>query len=295
MRSTRTGRAGLVIVLLAAAIVAGDWFPAPEAQAVPATIAREVRIDVGSLGGDANLRAAGPASVRAAGESLTAPTVTCAPIRFTSVGLTWDQPAGRSPEAILQAGGNASTFRRAMHLEDAEGPDPGTPDALRARRGTDPVWVHDARCIRFRLRIPAGVTLSNLKAVFINTSGTAGVPTPWKEVPGTTEAGAADVAGATANAPYWTTRPGWGADESLRNCGPNYAPALKMAFVHHTATENGYPASESDDIVRSIYYFHTQTRGWCDIAYNFLVDRFGKVFVGRYGGPAQPVIGAAQQ
>jgi hypothetical protein len=296
LKRSRSGQAGLAILLLAAGMTVGDWLPAPRAEAVPGTIAREVRIDAGTLRAGTPLRAAGDQGLRALDAGLTpsAPVVVCAPIRFTAVGLTWDQPSGHTPHVLLQAGDDATTFRRVMELHDAEGPDPGTADARGARRATDPIWVHDARCIRIRLAIPAGVTLSNLRAMFVNTSGTAGVETPWHEISGTTEPSATDVAGATANAPYWTTRAGWGADESLRNCGPSYAPALKMAFVHHTATENTYAKSESDDIVRSVYYFHTEGRGWCDIAYNFLVDKYGKVFVGRFGGPAQPVIGAAQ-
>jgi uncharacterized protein with LGFP repeats len=68
-----------------------------------------------------------------------------------------------------------------------------------------------------------------------------------------------------------------------------------MGFVHHTVTANRYPRGKSDDIVRAIYAYHTRGQGWCDIAYNFLVDRFGRAFEGRSGGMTNPVVGAAQQ
>ena len=45
-------------------------------------------------------------------------------------------------------------------------------------------------------------------------------------------------------------------------------------------------------ILRGIYAYDTQSQGWSDVGYNFLVDRFGRVWEGRWGGIARPVIGA---
>jgi uncharacterized protein with LGFP repeats len=44
--------------------------------------------------------------------------------------------------------------------------------------------------------------------------------------------------------------------------------------------------------VRSIHAYHTQGQNWCDIGYNFLVDRFGTIYQGRAGGVQLPVRGA---
>ena len=55
---------------------------------------------------------------------------------------------------------------------------------------------------------------------------------------------------------------------------------------------NSYSPSESAALIRSDYLYHVRTRGWNDIGYNFLVDRYGRVFEGRYGGVTRAVLGA---
>ena len=45
-------------------------------------------------------------------------------------------------------------------------------------------------------------------------------------------------------------------------------------------------------LIRSMYKYHTHSLGWSDIAYNFLVDDYGTIWEGRYGGIDQPVRGA---
>jgi hypothetical protein len=92
--------------------------------------------------------------------------------------------------------------------------------------------------------------------------------------------------------PAMIRRSGWGAQESLRRAPPVYADALKMVFVHHTVTASNYRCSRSAAIVRGIYRFHVLANGWNDIGYNFLIDRCGQVFEGRFGGISKPVIGA---
>jgi hypothetical protein len=111
--------------------------------------------------------------------------------------------------------------------------------------------------------------------------------------------GAFTVAPASAD-PAWPnviSRAGWGADEGWRNhnpgCGtPAYAGKVRNAYLHHTVNANNYTAEEVPAILRAIYRFHVFTNGWCDIGYNFLVDRFGRVWEGRAGGVDKPVIGA---
>ncbi|MGH2652457.1 MAG: peptidoglycan recognition protein family protein, partial [Actinomycetota bacterium] len=221
---------------------------------------------------------------------------------YNTVGFVWEQDQCLRPEAKREAsvraqvrwggGGRAVTEAHPEHASD-----PGSGEGA-GLVGTDPVWTGDARCLTLRLDIPAGTILRGLRAVFINTSGTAD-PLPgsgasalaagWRAVGGAVGASPAE---ALTPEPGIISRAGWGADESLRNCDPEYADRVKMAFVHHTAGKNTYSRLAADDVVRGIYAYHTQALGWCDIGYNFLVDRFGRIYEGRIGGMTEPVIGA---
>ena len=85
-------------------------------------------------------------------------------------------------------------------------------------------------------------------------------------------------------------RDGWGADESLRYDDEGYLlwpleyRTVEKIVVHHTVSTNSYTEDEAAGLVRAIYYYHAITRGWGDIGYNYLVDKYGNVYEGRYGG-----------
>jgi uncharacterized protein with LGFP repeats len=102
------------------------------------------------------------------------------------------------------------------------------------------------------------------------------------------------VAARTRAAPRPTllTRRDWGADRTWRNGRPRYNDRLRQVHVHHTATGNDYSRADVPGILRGMYRYHTHTLGWFDIGYNFLVDRFGRAWVGRSGGPDRLVRGA---
>ncbi len=92
--------------------------------------------------------------------------------------------------------------------------------------------------------------------------------------------------------PNIISRADWGAGSGMRCGGPYYGDGLRAAVVHHTATGNNYAPEDSAAILRSIYAYHTMTLGWCDIAYNALVDKYGQVFEGRAGGITKDVMGS---
>lgn len=87
----------------------------------------------------------------------------------------------------------------------------------------------------------------------------------------------------------------WGAD--LPPTGPMDSEAVddvRFLLVHHSASPNDYSPEQSIRYLRSFYHYHISTeKGWPDIAYNFLVDRHGKIFEGRQGSIESPVRGDA--
>ena len=92
--------------------------------------------------------------------------------------------------------------------------------------------------------------------------------------------------------PVIYSRAQWGADESIRGKSSLHYGDVHAGFVHHTVNANDYTRAEVPGIIRSIYAYHVKSRGWSDIGYNYLVDRFGRIWEGRYGGVDRPVVGA---
>jgi hypothetical protein len=83
----------------------------------------------------------------------------------------------------------------------------------------------------------------------------------------------------------------WALGRSTPRVVPEYG-SVELAFVHHTENPNGYLPTEVPGMLRSIFLFHRDVHGWNDIGYNFVVDRFGRIFEARAGGIDEPVIGA---
>jgi uncharacterized protein with LGFP repeats len=73
---------------------------------------------------------------------------------------------------------------------------------------------------------------------------------------------------------------------------PYYSDTIVQAHVHHTVSLNNYTRDAVPGMIRGMYSYHTRTLGWNDIGYNFLVDRFGRIWQGRAGGIRNPVLGA---
>ena len=273
--------------------------PLSSAKLKPHTTGRELGLRLGDLvpkGHEKDVRVSKDGTVEALRKETLAPTVQCPSMPYTAMALVWDQNGKGEVSAQVESGQDQANLDMPGQVgdESQDGPDPGSPENHPDRRGSSLLWVGSARCSKLTVTLPAGVRVKNLRAVFVNSAGKseadAEASTP---ATGSALGFGATAANAATTEPAIITRKQWGADEKLRNCGPYYLAPVKMAFVHHTAGPNDYSRSQSDDMVRAIYWYHTRALGWCDIAYNFLVDKFGRVFEGRYGGMDLPVLPGA--
>ncbi|MCA5892758.1 N-acetylmuramoyl-L-alanine amidase [Isoptericola sp. NEAU-Y5] len=147
-----------------------------------------------------------------------------------------------------------------------------------ARAGTEPIVSTGADGVQVRVKTADGDSPAGLKVDLVD--------------PGTSAAdahvGDDGLPAASANAgngfeikPRIVSRAGWGADESLSGSWPEYSKKLRAIYVHHTVGTNSYRESQSAALVRGIYAYHTRSRGWPDIGYQFLVDKYGNIFEGR--------------
>ncbi len=223
------------------------------------------------------------------------------PIPFSMMGFT--MPAGARVSWRTSVDGTewgpwseAEPFDVGAAGGVAEGPDPATQEGRAADTAkpagtvaTQPLWVGEATMLQVSV---AGARPDDVDATVIDSSGLSrSLPERAGDALAAAWGGGAAPAEARRRGPAIISRRGWGADESLRRARPDYARP-RYAVLHHTAGGNTYSRAEADDVVRGIYSYHVRGNGWNDIGYNFLVDRFGRIYEGRYGGIARGVVGA---
>ena len=241
-----------------------------------------------------------------------------APQRFSLVGVEWATPARATIELRTRTRSGAwSPWAAASvlgHEPDRSGPEdpdraapggsdragpggsdrsgpggsdrsgPGGSDRGRPQgaRFGDPIWTGPGDYVQLRSRGPVGgVRLHYVAARSVPPSAHAAQAFPLAQ----------PVLDAGPGQPPIIARSAWAQGHAPPSHVPLYG-TVKLAFVHHSVTPNGYSAGEVPSILLSIFDYHRYVRGYFDIAYNFVVDAFGRIWEARAGGIDLPVVGA---
>jgi N-acetylmuramoyl-L-alanine amidase/FG-GAP-like repeat len=232
-------------------------------------------------------------------------------VGYGAVGVTWargqrpdDESLGFEVRTRTDADWSQWTT---LPYDDEHGPDPSSAEARRARPGTDVLLVGKVDQVQVRSEStegapPADMTMSVIapghaettttERAAIETAGPAeGAASADSSVTGATDG--LDLQATTFTPkPVIYSRKQWGANERMRDRGSLRYFEVHAGFVHHTVNANDYTRAQVPGILRSIYAYHTQSQGWSDVGYNFLVDKFGRIWEGRAGGVDRPVVGA---
>jgi len=275
-------------------------FPRAQSQASAAprgsgrTVAREVTLPAPALNGGALSVSsgipAGAAAAFAAGSTgggtllYTSPAIAAEQL-FDHIGLHWVVQRGTDASVSLELrtssdGVSWTSWATAASIDDMYDPD-------RSEHYAAPQLASaGARFAQYRAWLAGGdaSALVRVGITFMDVTDLNAGPlaTLLNDVRGAIASlGESYAAAAPVGAPKIYTRQDWSADESLMQWIPEYRPVQK-AIVHHTAGDDG--GTNVAATIRAIYYFHAVTRGWGDIGYNFLVDKYGNVWTGRAGG-----------
>ena len=143
--------------------------------------------------------------------------------------------------------------------------------------------THDKVQIRVELQRTAGAEIPHLAQLRLTFIDSSGAPTVAEAVarqrqltPPAQEAEATE----SYPKPFVVSRDVWcTAPECHYSEGLSYYPVSHL-ILHHTVTSGDNPVAT----LQAIWKFHTFTRGWGDIGYNYLVDTGGVLYEGHLGG-----------
>jgi len=272
-------RRDLTIVAAAAAAAAG--LPAGTAGATagpPSVVRRRLRVEPGGVAAlDLPLADLPPLTAR--GGAVRTPVVRTN--RFAALGVTWRRGDGTVRARWRRERGGWTEWRPLPKL--THGPDPDAPEAANAARATDLTWTGPCNAVQLEL---AGDQRDPVLAL-LRPQRRPGdrIVEEAPEVLARAEEGAVPM-------PALLYRKAWGPNPRLRNGWPTYNDRIRQVHVHHTVNSNDYARADVPGMIRAMYRYHTINLGWSDIGYNFLVDRFGRLWEGRAGGPRRAVRGA---
>ncbi len=250
-------------------------------------------------------------------------------VGFAAIGVTWQHGEDLEEDQIsLQVRtrtGDEWSDWEALEYHDEHGPDDGSAEAAASRPGTEPTFVGEVDDVQVQASTTGATLPDDLSLALVDPGSAKSSESEAAADKGADKGGDGDgvssyeedfaeqgslmgdsdgsgitLQAAPTNAkaakaaaqPTIYSRAQWGADESIRNKGSLRYGTINGGFVHHTVNANDYTEEQVPAIIRSIYAYHVKSRGWSDIGYNFLVDRFGRIWEGRYGGIDKPVVGA---
>lgn len=201
---------------------------------------------------------------------------------FTMIGASYTAPTDAPGRVRVRVDGRWTRWFPLVEAgPDADhGPDAATGETNRP--ASDPIWVGAGEA--FEVSLPAGSSAVTVHLVRDeDVAGGGAVAESAEAVPAATEAGGYTI-------PAVRPRTDWGAAPYRGSV--DTADGLTRAVIHHTVNGNDYSAAQVPSMLRSIQAYHQNTRGWDDIGYNFVIDRFGTIWEGRASSLYQPVIGA---
>ncbi|GII23534.1 hypothetical protein Pme01_31310 [Planosporangium mesophilum] len=216
---------------------------------------------------------AGARTLRLAREGLTP---------FRAAGVTWTGPADGVSVAVRSRTGTGewNSWHLAAPTGGADGAGPG------ARQGAQLVWLGSGDAVQVAVTFTAVATPDDVSVDLIDPRE---APGDAVAVPSVTSV---SVDASRVARPPIHSRAEWGADERLMNWPPQYASVARALAVHDQSVGGDYAETDVPRILRALFYYDAVSRGWGDLGDNVIVDRFGRLWEGRYGGLSRPVIGA---
>jgi N-acetylmuramoyl-L-alanine amidase len=208
--------------------------------------------------------------------------------RFALAGIEWSEPVGARIELRTR---RRDGWWGPWALASVTGHDADGGHEHTAPMYGEPVWAGAADVIQ--LRSPAPV--SGLRLHFVTRAASG--PPAARALGGPLAGSAAalplahPVLDAGPGQPPIIARSAW-AGHHAPPAQPAFYGAIDLAFVHHTDNPNGYSRGDVAPMLLAIFDYHRYVRGFFDIAYNFIIDAFGRIWEARAGGIDEPVIGA---
>jgi hypothetical protein len=226
------------------------------------------------------LRFGGEVGLAAIGDYLSPPTQAARPFDFMLLRREASVPDGATMTLTLRVstdGKQWSDWRVVPESDDLWMPSDG-PD----------VWWSEIMSVGAAMRFwqvqvrttPAhDGSLPELRRIDVNTVDTSSFAP--RQAP---QATTTQVSPSAVGKPAVVSRTAWGSPDGQGSRASVARYNVTHLVVHHTADSNERPAGGWAARVRAIWSFHTITRGWGDIGYNYLIDPDGVIYEGRAGG-----------